>query len=245
MDIIPSSEQLLIINSKNNTIVDAVAGSGKTTTAILIASSNKNKNIFQITYNSMLKIEVREKLNKYKIDNMKIHTYHSVVTNFYDNSSFDDEHLKKIIKNNTPLKNKIDKIDILLIDEVQDMTLDYYKLVHKFLEDTESSPIIYLFGDEKQCIYQFKNASAQFLTLANKIWDIEFNKLNLSTSYRLTNQIAWFINKCMLKNNKINFNVKKINSFLYLFNLPDFLGFKISYQIKFTDSFLCNFQFIY
>ena len=65
MDIIPSSEQLLIINSKNNTIVDAVAGSGKTTTAILIASSNKNQNIFQITYNSMLKIEVREKLIKY------------------------------------------------------------------------------------------------------------------------------------------------------------------------------------
>ena len=203
MDIIPSSEQLLIINSKNNTIVDAVAGSGKTTTAILLASDNKNKNIFQITYNSMLKIEVREKLSKYKITNMKIHTYHSLVTNFYDNSSFDDEHLKKIIKNNIPLKNKIDKIDILLIDEVQDMTLDYFKLVHKFINDTESKPIIYLFGDEKQCIYQFKNASAQFLTLANKIWNIEFNKLNLSTSYRLTNQISWFINKCMLKTNKI------------------------------------------
>ena len=199
----PSSEQLIIINSKNHTIVDAVAGSGKTTTAILIASKNNNKNIFQITYNSMLKIEVREKLEKFKINNMKIHTYHSIVTNFYDNSSFDDEHLKKIIKNNTPLKKKIDKIDILLIDEVQDMTLDYYKLVHKFIKDTESTPIIYLFGDEKQCIYQFKNASSQFLTLANKIWNIEFNKVNLSTSYRLTNQISWFLNKCMLKNNKI------------------------------------------
>jgi len=203
MDIVPSSEQLLIINSNNNTIVDAVAGSGKTTTAILLAINNKNKNIFQITYNSMLKIEVREKLTKYKINNMKIHTYHSLVTNFYDNSSFDDEHLKKIIKNNTPLKNKIDKIDMLLIDEVQDMTLDYFKLVNKFIKDSESSPIIYLFGDEKQCIYQFKNASAQFLTLANKIWNIEFNKLDLSTSYRLTNQISWFINKCMLKTNKI------------------------------------------
>jgi hypothetical protein len=199
----PSDEQLKIINSNKHTIVDAVAGSGKTTTAILIASKNKNKNIFQITYNSMLKIEVREKLEKFKINNMKIHTYHSIVTNFYDNSSFDDEHLKKIIKNNTPLKKKIDKIDILLIDEVQDMTLDYYKLVNKFIKDTESSPIIYLFGDEKQCIYQFKNASSQFLTLANKIWNIEFDKVNLSTSYRLTNQISWFLNKCMLKNNKI------------------------------------------
>jgi adenylate kinase len=112
----PSGEQLIIINSKMNTIVDAVAGSGKTTTAILIASENKSKNIFQITYNSMLKIEVREKLEKFKINNMKIHTYHSIVTNFYDNSSFDDEHLKKIIKNNISLKKKIDKIYILLID---------------------------------------------------------------------------------------------------------------------------------
>lgn len=203
MDTTPSLEQIKIIKSKNNSIIDAVAGSGKTTTAILLASENKEKNIFQITYNSMLKIEVREKLNKYKIKNMKIHTYHSIVTNFYDNSSFDDEHLKKIIKNNIPLKNKIEKIDILLIDEVQDMTLDYFKLVNKFIKDTESNPIIYLFGDEKQCIYQFKNASSQFLTLANKIWNIEFEKMELTTSYRLTNQISWFINKCMFKNNKI------------------------------------------
>ena len=59
-------------------------------------------------------------------------------------------------------------------------------------------------GDHNQAIYEFKGANVKFLTLADKIWGVPFEKLNLSTSYRLTNQIAWFVNKLMIRTNRIN-----------------------------------------
>ena len=73
IDIILSKEQTNIINSKSNIIVDAVAGSGKTTTILHMGLKYPDKNIFQITYNNMLKREVRKKVNKLCITNMNIH----------------------------------------------------------------------------------------------------------------------------------------------------------------------------
>ena len=67
---IPSEEQLTIINhiksGKYNGEVDAVAGSGKTTTILSLASHIADKSIIQITYNSELKREVSEKKEKYE-----------------------------------------------------------------------------------------------------------------------------------------------------------------------------------
>lgn len=219
MDIVPSLEQSDIMNTAGSMIIDACAGSGKTTTAILLALNNPDKNILQITYNSMLKTETRQKIKKYMVGNMKVHTYHSLVTNYYDNKSFDDEHLTKIVKKNYPIRNNNDIFDMIILDEVQDMTMNYYELVRKFIKDSninESTLKLILLGDERQCIYTFKNASSQFLTLAKKIWNIEFEKKTLSTSYRLTKEISWFINYCMLKENKIKSikNSKKVDYYI-------------------------------
>jgi hypothetical protein len=74
----PSDEQYAIVNlvGKNtNIIVDAVAGSGKTTTVLFIASKFADKKILQITYNSELKIEVRKKVQEMEIKNLEIHSY--------------------------------------------------------------------------------------------------------------------------------------------------------------------------
>ena len=79
------------------------------------------------------------------------------------------------------------------------MALDYYNLIRKFLTDTKSFPQIVVMGDRYQGIYDFKGANVKFLTLADKIWKYDFERLNLTISYRLTNQIAWFVNKIMLK----------------------------------------------
>lgn len=204
IDIVLSMEQELIVESNNNILVDAVAGSGKTTTILHMALRHPNANIIQITYNNMLKREVRKKVNRLTIKNMIIHTYHSLAVNFYEDSAYTDEEIKKILFQNKPLKCKdIKPIDILLIDETQDMAQDYYNLVRKFIYDTKSIPRIVILGDRYQSIYEFKGADSKFLTLADKIWNIEFEKLNLTTSYRLTDQISWFVNKVMLNKKRI------------------------------------------
>lgn len=207
IDIILSKEQENIIDSKSNIIVDAVAGSGKTTTILHMGLKNPEKNIFQITYNNMLKREVRKKVNRLCITNMNIHTYHSLAVGYYDKNSFTDEEIKKILIENKPLKdNDIRPIDILFIDESQDMILDYYNLIKKFISDTKSNPQIIVLGDRYQGIYDFKGADVKFLTLADKIWNKPFIKLSLTQSYRLTNQIGWFVNNVMLGYNRIYTN---------------------------------------
>lgn len=208
IDIILSKEQKNIIGSKLNIIVDAVAGSGKTTTILHMGLNNSDKNIFQITYNNMLKREVRKKVNKLSITNMQIHTYHSLAVGYYDTNAFTDEEIKKIIIDKKPLKNNLNikPIDILFIDESQDMILDYYNLIKKFITDTKSNPQIIILGDKYQGIYDFKGANIKFLTLADKIWNVPFVKLTLSQSYRLTNQIGWFVNNIMLGYNRIHTN---------------------------------------
>ena len=200
IDIILSREQEIIVESKLNIIVDAVAGSGKTTTILHMGLNYPDKNIFQITYNNMLKREVRKKVNRLCITNMNIHTYHSLAVNYYDDFGYTDEEIKKILIKKKSLKpNIINKpIDILFIDESQDMILDYLNLVKKFLSDTNSNPQIIILGDKNQGIYDFKGADIKFLTLADKIWQIPFIKLNLTQSYRLTDQIGWFVNNIML-----------------------------------------------
>ena len=204
IDIKLSLEQELITTTKCNIMVDAVAGSGKTTTILHLALRYPDSNIIQITYNNMLKREVRKKVDRLAIKNMTIHTYHSLAVKYYQESAYTDEEIKKILINNTPMKTKISPIDILLIDETQDMAQDYYNLVRKFISDTKSNPQIVIMGDRYQSIYEFKGANSKFLTLADKLWNCDFEKMNLTTSYRLTNQIAWFVNKVMLGNDRID-----------------------------------------
>lgn len=210
-----SEEQSNIINSRTNIIVDAVAGSGKTTTILHMGLKYPDKNIYQITYNNMLKREVRKKIINMGIKNMHIHTYHSLAVGYYDSNAFTDEEIKKIIIKNKKIKSDVEikPIDIIFIDESQDMMFDYYYLIKKFIIDTKSQPQIIVLGDKYQGIYDFKGADIKFLTLADKIWNVRisnsnniFCRLNLTQSYRLTNQIGWFVNNIMLGNNYIQTN---------------------------------------
>ena len=61
----PSEEQQIIIDhvkNKKNVIVDACAGSGKSTTVLSMAKSLPRRKFLQLTYNSMLRHEVNDKI---------------------------------------------------------------------------------------------------------------------------------------------------------------------------------------
>ena len=79
-----SDEQLQIINAVKegyNVQVDAVAGSGKTTTILSLADAMPDKTIIQLTYNRELMEEVKQKKTQLSetmyLDNLSIYTYHS------------------------------------------------------------------------------------------------------------------------------------------------------------------------
>jgi len=217
--IIPSSEQQAIIDaavSGKNIIVDAVAGSGKTTTILMIAQRYKG-NILQLTYNAKLKEEVREKAKNIK--NLEVHSYHSLGLAYYINPTKNDDDLVQIIYKDYPFyEGKFVNIDMLIVDEAQDMKYEYYKMVKKFISDAEkiSNKKITLcfFGDSYQCVNKYKGADERYLILADKIWEEKqpFEFLTLKTSLRLTIDMSNFINNIVLngtdriKSNKIGDN---------------------------------------
>lgn len=206
MDFTPSLEQLSIVDAikkGENVKVDCVAGSGKTTTVFLLAQECSNKKILQVTYNKELKNEVREKASKMNITNLEVHTYHSLVVKYYDHKGYDDAHIRKVIKNDLSPKVTIPSFDILVIDECQDMTMLFFRLIQKFIINIKKYPTLLILGDKYQSIYKFKDADYRFLTLAEKIYNRPFISLTLSTSFRLTKEISDFVNTHMLGYNKI------------------------------------------
>jgi hypothetical protein len=205
-----SQEQNNIIDAiqNNNVKVNSVAGSGKTTTVLHMAKRLSNQSILLLTYNAKLKLETRKRKTDLGLGNLSVDSYHSFCVGHYNRKCFKDSVILKILEENTkPLKKF--NYNIIVVDEAQDMNKIYYKLVNKIISDNGSDVKICIIGDKYQSIYQFNNADYRFITLAEKIFkpnELEWKELKLSTSFRITNQMAKFINNCVMGFNYINAN---------------------------------------
>lgn len=205
----PSSEQLEIIEAVrrgHNVLGDCVAGSGKTTTVLMIAKEFPDKNIILLTYNSALKLEVREKVENESLDNIQSHSYHSANGTYYAHhsktSNYDDA-IRCVIKHRRPLRKHI-TVDILIIDETQDMKNLFFHFAWKFYTDLHKKPQIVVLGDRFQGLYSFVGSDTRYLTRAPELWKQPFVEKTLSTSYRVTHQIASFVNDVLLGYPRIN-----------------------------------------
>jgi len=203
----PSAEQAVIIDAiknGNSVICDAVAGSGKTTTVLLLAQQLPDKKILQITYNRMLKEEVRKKISQHVLTNLIVHNYHSLCVRCYDPKAYTDAPMEKVITQGTSPNRRI-AFDILVIDEVQDMTDLLYRFTRKVISDMSDSCLMVLMGDRYQSVYDFKGADFRYLTLGHRLWPNirRVEHLCLSISYRLTKHIAGFINNSVIGSKRI------------------------------------------
>ena len=205
----PSLEQQYIIEciGSSNVIVDAVAGSGKTTCILHIARKYSNLKILLITYNAKLKVETREKVRELNILNLKdnVHTYHSFCVKNYSEKCKEDKGILKVLENNTRPKYSYN-YDLIILDEAQDISETYFKLVNKIYNDNMQSAKICILGDMYQSIYSFNGADPRYIKYADQIFNlnnISWNKCPLSESFRITKEMSDFINKCMLNNNRI------------------------------------------
>lgn len=201
---VPSEEQVAIVTAiqdGNNVIVDAVAGSGKTTTVLFLAATLSDRQILVVTYNSKLKQETRERCAR--LGNVEVHSYHSLGLAYYTRPDpcRDDTGLLRIINQRLPLKTK-SKPSIIVLDETQDMTPLYYAFIKKAIADLNPGVQILVLGDTLQCIYDFpqKGADRRFLTLADQVFASPnlWVRRTLRTSYRITEPMAWYVNERML-----------------------------------------------
>jgi hypothetical protein len=210
-----SEEQLHICNSVqqgNNVIVDACAGSGKSTTVLSTCRLMPQTNFLILTFNRALRMETREKVNHLHIKNADVHTYHSLAVHYYNPNAHTDNQLMALINNNTPLAKYPQRpYDVIVIDEAQDMSRIYYDFIKKFTNDLNHPYQILVLGDYRQCLYEFKGSDVRYLTRSEFLW--KNNHLlknpdkwiyaNLHTTYRLTNQMAQFVNNVLLGEDKL------------------------------------------
>lgn len=200
MELSPISEeqQLIVelVKTGVNVFIDAVAGSGKTTTSLYITKNNIQKNILLLTYNAKLKIETKEKAKLLNLSNIEIHSYHAFCVKYFSKKAYNDTgilaYLKQKIKNE-PFKKF--NYDIVIIDEAQDMNPLYYELVLNILKYLNNYQLI-IMGDRKQTIYAFNKADNRFLIYSSQIYKGIWKNAKLTTSYRITNQMAIFLNEC-------------------------------------------------
>jgi hypothetical protein len=201
-----SVEQKQVIDNlvNHNVIVDSVAGSGKTTCSLYIAIHFPTSNFLLLTYNSKLKLETRERVNKLGIQNLEVHSYHSFCVKNYDKKCYTDTMINSILKLNTPLLNHI-HYDTIILDESQDITPLYYELFCKIYRDNKFAKLC-IFGDIKQSIFEFNNSDERFIKYAHELFNFNhmlWKSCKLSQSFRITNEMSSFINHCMLNDDRL------------------------------------------
>jgi AAA domain len=189
----PSPEQrdlMYEFEKGKNILCKAVAGAGKTTTLLLCTSRRPNATYLLLTYNKRLQLDVSQRIK----ENIKaqVMTYHSAAGKAYRCLIRNDEAIRKAVKYSPPAPQKF---DVLMIDEAQDISIEYYIFI-KYLILANPNCQIIIVGDELQAINGYRGARYEFLTKAYHIYPSErkWVTCRLSTSYRLTPAIANFVN---------------------------------------------------
>lgn len=204
----PSKEQAQVLDclAKNHVITCSAPGSGKTTLALNVVRHFKKAQAVIVTYNRVLCDDVRIKLKHLQFDSrVKCFTYHALIGFLCDCVCMDDEKFLELLDTrliSVDIRAKLD-FNLLIIDEMQDMRIHHYRLVFQMLRNDYQLPRRLLFiGDPQQLLYNFyKNnpADSRFLTEAHQIFrpfchGCAFQRCDLSVSFRLTPNIARFVN---------------------------------------------------
>lgn len=211
MSVTPTPEQQAIADrvATHNLVVDSVAGSGKTTTILHIAETYPDSRILGLTYSAKLKLETQEKVRLRGLTNIEVHSFHACALKYYmsTNGIFTDEHFEMMFEEDYLQPKYPINFDIIIVDEAQDLTKLYYKLICQLVKDCSVMPKLCIIGDVNQCIFKFNNSDSRFISCASRVfdfseyaseeqeWDVS---LKLSKSFRLTAPMTRFINGNML-----------------------------------------------
>ncbi|KAF3933543.1 hypothetical protein ABW19_dt0201148 [Dactylella cylindrospora] len=216
----------ILLEGRQNVVINACAGSGKTTTLLQMAA-HIDKPFLALLYNRRLRAETIERAEALGLENLTIDNYHGLAYRYYSREADTDQGLKRIVEDDMPPLLPLPEFEYLVLDEQQDMNPIIYNFVLKLLRDTSktgaNSPQLMLLGDPRQEIYQFNNADKRFLTHCrnlfpgqyregNKVQDRSWIEINQMVSFRMTSQIARFVNKQLLRGSKPHIGSIKDNA---------------------------------
>lgn len=175
--ILLSSEQQLFVEQAlngNNILVNACIGSGKTTAIQYLCNTFPSyKRILYLTYNRLLKLDAKSKI---KQNNVKVQNYNGIAASYLYRIGVSVGVQDQITSFNE-LKPTIDRYDVLIIDEYQDIKTDHSLLLEHIKSFNPMMQIIAV-GDMQQKIYDNTTLdAAEFIHnfLGNHL-ELEFTK---------------------------------------------------------------------
>ncbi|KAF7908258.1 uncharacterized protein EAF01_004013 [Botrytis porri] len=218
----PSPEQQIaidtLLHTKKNIIVDACAGSGKTTTILHLAQSSPDTKFLVLVYNRRLMLETKQRIEDLGLTNVTVQNYHTLGARYYTSECATDQGLKRVVEDDMTIfeNTELPEFSVLILDEQQDMTPILKRFVDKVLRDkgfigpnrqpkAEQPLRVVVLGDRRQEVYGFNNADSRFLSMANRpevfgyINDQEWVLADQTASNRMTQSNVDFINQQLLK----------------------------------------------
>lgn len=192
-----SAEQEAVLDAlvqQYNVVVNSVAGSGKTSTMVSIAALLRHLRILILTFSKKLQVDTKKRAKRegLKVD---VFTFHGFCKRF--GAPCRDTKDIEAMLGEDPVPKPF-KYDMVLLDEAQDMTPTFYRLVCKLIRDNGKMPQLGVFGDVNQCIFDYDDADSRFITMAPQIYPGKWKACDLSTSFRITREMARFVNDSLL-----------------------------------------------
>lgn len=166
------------------------------------------KTVLLIVYNKIMKEETRSVAKACRLDNLQAHTYHSAAKHYYGIRGHDDAALSKLLKSMKEPKKPF-MIDMLICDELQDMTPMFFDFARKLMKDNlNKNPQIVCLGDKYQCVYSHRGSDNRFLTLAPRVFQSLSSRpwvdADLTLSERVPQNIVDVVNTDFLGYNRMS-----------------------------------------
>jgi len=165
-----------------NILVDACIGSGKTTAIQELCKITKNKKILYLTYNTLLKIDAKEKI---KNRNVTVTNYHGFAFNSLRRIGIDSapsDQIQNFNKSKPPVSN----YDMLVIDEYQDIEQEIAEMLVYIKSQNPYIQIIAV-GDMEQKIYD--KTTLQVVPFIEKFLE-DYIVLHFTKCFRLCSDLA-------------------------------------------------------
>lgn len=189
-----TSEQRLIIEAhpNQNIVVNAVPGSGKTTTMIYrIAYMVYHyriplESIAMFTYNRSLGKDMTKKLTRLGIDTTNM-AFCGTLHSFCYRETKDYQDLKPWIDRYTSQPFMHDKLKYIIFDEYQDADEDIASVIRILAKDR----FLMIVGDNRQQLYGYRGADIRHLLSIKN----DFVQYTLTESFRCNQNICAFLNR--------------------------------------------------
>lgn len=216
-DITLSDEQQIFIDTakaRKNILVDACIGSGKTTAIQRLCSELPNTDkILYLTYNKLLKLDAKSKI---KNKNATITNYHGFAYSALSQIGVSVA-VPELIQRFNSQRPEIDKYDVLIIDEYQDIEQELAEML-EYIKSTNPTMQVIAVGDIDQKIYD--KTTLDIVSFINEFLGDHIN-LQFTNCFRISSDLASMLGRVWGK----TINGVNSNCIVEQMNLNDVVAF--------------------